>query len=277
MGLFLGIGANIEMADYWVTSNNLLSPVLADSTEDVTPLFTVASPWIAIVDDNQICQYTAISVEDSTVSTILPTVLDLLIPEIGASVSEIEFGEALLEETVSIDFYVENSRLGILNVEYISSTDPAFTVDYTPAEIYAVDDSMLVTVNFTPVEIGAYEDTLIIESENTALSIPVSGIGFSNSVSDDNNKYPFVFTVKPAYPNPFNSNAVIEFVLNEKNFVNLEIFNSEGEIVAVLNNGILQQGNHAITFNADGLPSGIYFYRLSAGTQTVIDKMIFVK
>ena len=277
MGLFIGIGANIEMARDWVLMNNLTFPVLADSTEEVSELFTVAPPWMAIIDDNQVVQYTQVSVEDSTVIAVLPTVLSLFTPEIGASISEIEFGEVLVGETVEVEFYLENSRTGVLDVISVFNNNVVYSIDYTPGTIFAIDDSMLVTVSFTPAETGEYADTIVIESEEDALSIPINGTGFSNSVSDDKEKYPYTFTIKPAYPNPFNSRSVIEFALMEKNLVNLSIFNSEGVPVAQLYQGSLMAGEHSFLFDADGLPSGIYFYRLEAGHQSVTRKIIFLK
>ena len=277
MGLFIGIGANIEMARDWVLMNNLTFPVLADSTEEVSELFTVAPPWIAIIDDNQVLQYTQVSVEDSTVSAVLPTVLSLFTPEIGTSVSEIDFGEVLVGETVEIDFYIENSRTGVLEVISVSNNNFVYSIDYTPGTIFAIDDSMPVTVSFTPAEIGEYADTIIIESEDDALSIPITGIGYSNYIRDDKNNFPGAFLVKPVYPNPFNSRTMIEFALKHQNFVNLRIFNSEGVQAALLHEGLLMEGNHSFVFDAEGLPSGIYFYRLETGSQSVTKKIIFIK
>ncbi|RMF57504.1 MAG: T9SS C-terminal target domain-containing protein, partial [Calditrichaeota bacterium] len=67
------------------------------------------------------------------------------------------------------------------------------------------------------------------------------------------------------YPNPFNPSTNIAFRLAKRSQVSLKIFNALGEEVATLVDGVLPAGEHEVTFQANDLPSGIYFYRLKAG------------
>jgi hypothetical protein len=79
------------------------------------------------------------------------------------------------------------------------------------------------------------------------------------------------------YPNPFNPSTTITFGIPIKTYVVLKVFNAVGEEVAQLYNGENEAGRHTIEFNAEGLPSGIYFYQLRAGDYTALKKMILIK
>ena len=83
----------------------------------------------------------------------------------------------------------------------------------------------------------------------------------------ENLQIPNEFSLKQNYPNPFNPVTIIKFDLPVSSKVVLEIYNSIGEKVAILINGIMSAGNHSVNFNAVKLTSGVYFYVLSAKSQ----------
>lgn len=79
------------------------------------------------------------------------------------------------------------------------------------------------------------------------------------------------------YPNPFNPSTVIRFGLPFSGKVNLTVYNSMGEVVKTLINTSMETGYHEVHFNAENLPSGLYFYKLQAGTFTQTKKMLLIK
>ncbi|MBM4166225.1 MAG: T9SS type A sorting domain-containing protein, partial [Ignavibacteria bacterium] len=86
------------------------------------------------------------------------------------------------------------------------------------------------------------------------------------------------------YPNPFNPTTTIRFeipvgAIHELPLqTTLKIYNVLGqEVATLLNNETMEEGMHEIQFDASGLSSGIYFYRLHAGTFLETKKMILVK
>ena len=91
------------------------------------------------------------------------------------------------------------------------------------------------------------------------------------------NPLPDKFILNQNYPNPFNPSTIISFSLPNTNLVTLKVFNPLGQEVATLYKNILSAGLHQFTFNANGLPSGVYFYRIDAGSFTQTKKMMLLK
>ncbi|MGE5353474.1 MAG: T9SS type A sorting domain-containing protein [Acidobacteriota bacterium] len=79
------------------------------------------------------------------------------------------------------------------------------------------------------------------------------------------------------YPNPFNPATQIGFRLSEKGIVELKVFDMLGREVKTLLNEVKDAGTYSVPFNAAELPSGIYIYRLKAGSEVMVRKMILLK
>ena len=80
-----------------------------------------------------------------------------------------------------------------------------------------------------------------------------------------------------AYPNPFNPSAEIAFDLPEATDVRLAVYDVTGREVARLADGPTGAGAHRVRFDATGLPSGVYLYRLEAGSFAATERMTLVK
>ncbi|MBS4028304.1 MAG: T9SS type A sorting domain-containing protein, partial [Ignavibacteriales bacterium] len=85
------------------------------------------------------------------------------------------------------------------------------------------------------------------------------------------------FVLHQNYPNPFNPSSNIRFAIASSDFVSLKIFDVLGREVATLVNETLEAGTYTAKWNATGVPSGMYFYRLSSGTNTETKKMVLLK
>jgi hypothetical protein len=86
-----------------------------------------------------------------------------------------------------------------------------------------------------------------------------------------------MFDLSQNYPNPFNPSTVINFQLNLGNHTNITIYDYLGKEVAVLINEFKQAGIHQVEFNASGLASGVYFYKIVSGEFTATRKMLLMK
>ena len=85
------------------------------------------------------------------------------------------------------------------------------------------------------------------------------------------------FVLLHNYPNPFNPSTTISYSLPVKSQVDLVIYNTLGESITQLVNEEKEAGKHSVEFNATSLPSGVYFYRLQAGSFVETKKMVLMK
>jgi hypothetical protein len=88
---------------------------------------------------------------------------------------------------------------------------------------------------------------------------------------------PLEFKLGQNYPNPFNPSTLINYSLAEPGFVKLAVYNMLGEKVKVLVNEFKEAGHYNINFDASGLTSGAYFYKLETPQFTQMKKMLLTK
>jgi N-acetylneuraminic acid mutarotase len=96
-------------------------------------------------------------------------------------------------------------------------------------------------------------------------------------VSDESEIIPTEYLLYQNYSNPFNPTTRIKYQVPHLTFVTLKIFNLIGEEISTLVNEEKSVGRYTVDFDATGLPSGIYFYRLQAGSFVETKKMILMK
>jgi hypothetical protein len=85
------------------------------------------------------------------------------------------------------------------------------------------------------------------------------------------------FKLEQNYPNPFNPSTKIEFSIPAQSQVELKVFNILGQEVSTLVNESLKAGNHVVTFDASRLATGVYLYRIKAGSFVSTKKMLLLK
>ena len=88
---------------------------------------------------------------------------------------------------------------------------------------------------------------------------------------------PEAFRLDQNYPNPFNPTTIIDFQLPNANYVNLKIYNVLGEEIATLVNEVRQPGSYEVRWDASGVPSGVYYYRLTISTSSEVKKMVLIR
>lgn len=111
--------------------------------------------------------------------------------------------------------------------------------------------------------------TLQAGSQVLKIEIPTAGYNLNylefqlvTPISVDDKTQPEKFKLNPAYPNPFNPSTQVSFSLPEAGQTVLTVFNMLGQPVKKLASQVFPAGNHELTFDAAGLPSGTYFIRL---------------
>lgn len=80
-----------------------------------------------------------------------------------------------------------------------------------------------------------------------------------------------------AFPNPFNKSTRIKFYLEKSSIVEISVFNASGQEIFILKQGLLPAGENVIAFDGENLSDGIYYYKITAGTNHKIGKLILMK
>lgn len=99
----------------------------------------------------------------------------------------------------------------------------------------------------------------------------------SVETKDDGRGTMYDFALEQNYPNPFNPSTAIRFSLRTSHVAHLAVYDVLGRQVAVLIDGAMPAGTHQVTFNGDGLSSGVYLVRLTAGNEVRTIRMLLLK
>lgn len=97
------------------------------------------------------------------------------------------------------------------------------------------------------------------------------------SVQEIPGEMPRNFALQQNFPNPFNPSTTIQFSLLHSGFVTLKVFNLLGEEIAMLLSEELSAGRYSTSWNAAGIPSGVYFYQLRSGVYQDMKKLVLIK
>ncbi len=84
------------------------------------------------------------------------------------------------------------------------------------------------------------------------------------SVDVEDDVLPQRYALDPAYPNPFNPSTNLTYKMSEPGHVTIRVYDALGRTVATLYSGVQAAGEHRVTFDAAGLPSGLYVVRMEA-------------
>ena len=97
------------------------------------------------------------------------------------------------------------------------------------------------------------------------------------SVKKLSTNLPTDFSLEQNYPNPFNPSTIISFSLSSKSFASLKVYDALGKEVSILLAEELPAGTYSRQWIAGGMASGVYFYRLQAGSFTETKKLLLLK
>jgi hypothetical protein len=170
-----------------------------------------------------------------------------------------------------VDFFEQKSEIPVI-----------FTTDRSPVYLRwklqkNLQDRVVLQVGGTNIP---------LDSESSTISLPPSpGILRLLLTNTYHDIQPKVFTLRQNFPNPFNPSTIIRFELPKESVVDLRIFNTIGqEVKTIFHQKIMGGGVYSAVFDGSTLPSGLYFYRLSATTTsgrdlsfTEVRKMELVK
>jgi hypothetical protein len=146
-----------------------------------------------------------------------------------------------------------------------------FLFDYIPY----IDDEVVFTITDS---IGFTSADNIWEHYKLVGAI-INGTTYGTIVSakDYGEVIPRLFVLTQNYPNPFNPATKIKYQIPELSFVTLKVYDVLGNETVTLVNGEKQIGSYELEFNAKHSPSGVYFYRLEAGSFVETKKMVLLR
>ena len=186
------------------------------------------------------------------------------------------------EQTVNVDmstigvgekYYIYSFKGGTDNGEfsenvYINGYGPGlfqwgpYSLLYDiPADAYTIENE----IKFTSP--GRSIQMILIEDGDKIVS----------AIDESNTQTPFSYKLNQNYPNPFNPSTRISYQLAENVFVTLKIYDVMGREIETLVSEQQNAGNHSVQFSAAKLPSGVYFYKINAGTYHNTRKLLLVK
>ena len=184
---------------------------------------------------------------------------------IGANLFAATYGSVFLSADSGISW--TQLKTGLSGISSFAVSGTSLFVGTDSGVVMATNNGTV----WTAVNSGLTRDvsTLIVHGSN--LVAGSEGYVWRRSLSEmiagveKGSQLPVQFALYQNYPNPFNPSTTIRYGLPHKSAVQLTVFNTLGQRVAVLQNGEQEAGYHEVRFDASGLSSGVYFYRIIAG------------
>jgi len=206
-----------------------------------------------------------------TVLNHLPSVFDLLLPTDGDTVQ-------LTSPATPVTFTWNRSKdpdAGDTIVYALVIQEIEDTVFFTGDTAIAVDIQGMLSMNslyhWYVFASDGYDTTVSADSFTFRTSDNIDG------VNGDDGQIPTTYAIYQNYPNPFNPTTIIEYQVPEQSHILLKIYNLLGQEIASLVDEVKIAGRYSIEWIAEGTPSGIYLYRLTAGDFTQTKRMTLIK
>lgn len=159
------------------------------------------------------------------------------------------------------------------NLEFFSYIEPMnATIPGGDSVMFYIE--LLLPVTMTP---PIFTDTLSIWSNDPLHPKVELIVRWEEPQSVEYEGIPLEFGLEQNYPNPFNPETKIKFSLKSEEFIKLDIYNTTGELIKNLINTTMLPGKYSVSFDASTLPSGVYLYRIEAGSFTQTRKMLLLK
>ena len=183
----------------------------------------------------------------------------------GGEFIDLKVGSDLMKDIRSIEY--DDYQAWTISIE---SEKVDNDIELSWGDVSGFEDDLHIVVNGEA--INMHEENYI---ELTSMIEEVAIV--VGNVDSYLNPIPEEFGLSAAYPNPFNPTTNLGLALNADGFVSMSVFNIRGQVVEVLVDRNMNAGYHNITWNADGISSGMYFVRVETGANTAMQKLMLLK
>ncbi len=155
-----------------------------------------------------------------------------------------------------------------------------YSIDITPSGLSAFQKKFFIILNLAvggnwpgyPNSSTVFPQTMQVDY----VRVYQDTTGTTNTEDGDRNA-PQGFLLQQNYPNPFNPSTTINYSLPKKSLVSINVFDVLGNKIKTLIHSEKPAGKYSVSFNADNIPSGIYFYSFHAGDFEQIRKMVLLR
>lgn len=203
------------------------------------------------------------------------------------SIFDIGHFPILPDETYSIPVYVETTRYGKFHIRLtdiqIAPDMKLYFVDTKDDISLPVTDGFVYSFDLKPGHTRKPVSThLLVSIEEPLLKKAQSSenrfyLVVEHLSDPSQTELPVSVKLNQNFPNPFNPSTQIYFELPQQKDVTLSVYDLTGRHVATLTQGVMLAGAHTVTFNAENLSSGVYIYRLTAGSEVLTRKLTLLK
>jgi hypothetical protein len=140
--------------------------------------------------------------------------------------------------------------------------------------------SVRIKLCFAPNKNGVLQDSLVFVSNASnarRATVYLQGTGTGATSVEPTREMPKAFALSQNYPNPFNPSTSIRYALPHKSQVLLAVYNTLGQQVATLVQGLKEAGSYEVKFDGTALASGVYFYRLQTSNYVETRKLLLLR
>lgn len=199
---------------------------------------------------------------------------------IFVNTDSLSFGTVSLGDSALQDIWLINRKDSSVIINEFYFKDSMFTVlDSLPISV-PQNDSLKISVQFKPYAEGIFTDKLNVRYSTTDLllgkQVKLSGRTSLASIRNIQQQMPDYY-LSQNFPNPFNPATQITFSIPIQERVSITLYNPLGEIIEEILDREFTAGKHGIKFTAGSLPSGIYYYRITAGSFIQTKKLLLLK
>lgn len=165
-----------------------------------------------------------------------------------------------------------DSNWNLVDDAAVTSYGPGDQKDLSGPWVIKHGNRLFVSYIETPILPAGSQEKMIFQTY-----VSIYEIEENTATSDKDQDIITGFQLLQNYPNPFNPNTTIRVVMPSREFVSLKVYDVAGQEVMVLLNAIKEPGVYDVKLDAENLPNGVYFYKLTAGRFAAMKKLIVLR